>query len=327
MRKGIHMMETLLEVTDLRKYFENKGGLFRKASGSVKAVDGVNFKIYKGEAFGLVGESGSGKTTVGQTILRMNEKTSGKVMFKNIDVHSLDKNSLKKLRPKMQYIFQDPYSSLNPRVRIGDAIGEPLLEHGMADKNNVNEKVEEILSMCGLAPHYIDRYPHEFSGGQRQRIVIARAMALSPDFIVADEPVSSLDVSIQAQIINLFSDLQEQQGISYLFISHDLSVVEHLCSRIAIMYLGTIVELATREELFSNALHPYTKALLSAVPVPDPTLKRNRIILKGDIPSPSNPPSGCKFHTRCPYSKDICSEKVPEFRKIAEGHEVACHLV
>lgn len=320
-------MKALLEVTDLKKHFEIKGGLFGKVTGRVKAVDGVSFKIYKGESFGLVGESGSGKTTVGQAILRMNEKTSGKVLFKNIDIHSLDKKSLKNLRPKMQYIFQDPYSSLNPRIRIGDAIGEALLQHCMAAKNNVDEKVEEILSMCGLSSYYMDRYPHEFSGGQRQRIVIARAMALNPEFIVADEPVSSLDVSIQAQIINLFSDLQEEQGISYLFISHDLSVVEHLCSRIAIMYLGTIVELATRHELFSNALHPYTKALLSAVPVPDPTLKRNRIILKGDIPSPSNPPTGCKFHTRCPYARKICSEEVPEFRKVAEGHEVACHLV
>lgn len=321
------MIETLLEVTDLKKHFKAKGGLFGKVTGNVKAVDGVSFKIYKGEAFGLVGESGSGKTTVGQTILKMNEKTSGTVMFKGVDVHSLDKKELKKLRPKMQYIFQDPYSSLNPRVRIGDAIGEPLLEHGLATKDNVNEKVEEILSMCGLASYYMDRYPHEFSGGQRQRIVVARAVALNPEFIVADEPVSSLDVSIQAQIINLFSDLQEQRGISYLFISHDLSVVEHLCSRIAIMYLGTIVELTTRDELFSNPLHPYTKALLSAVPVPDPTLKRNRIILKGDIPSPSNPPVGCKFHTRCPYTKDICSQKAPEFRKVAEGHGVACHLI
>ncbi|WP_310940474.1 ABC transporter ATP-binding protein [Clostridium sp. SHJSY1] len=321
------MMETLLEVTDLKKHFKTKSGLFGKKTESVKAVDGVNFKIYKGEAFGLVGESGSGKTTIGQTILRMHEKTSGKVIFKDVDIHSLNKKDLKNLRPKIQYIFQDPYSSLNPRIRIGDAIGEPLLEHGMATKDDVNEKVEEILNMCGLGTYYIDRYPHEFSGGQRQRIVIARAMALSPEFIVADEPVSSLDVSIQAQIINLFSDLQEQKGVSYLFISHDLSVVEHLCSRIAIMYLGTIVELATRDELFSNPFHPYTKALLSAIPVPDPTLKRNRIILRGDIPSPSNPPKGCKFHTRCPYVKGICSKKNPEFREVSEGHEVACHLV
>ncbi|MDS0527954.1 ABC transporter ATP-binding protein [Clostridium sp. SHJSY1] len=320
-------METLLEVTDLKKHFKTKSGLFGKKTESVKAVDGVNFKIYKGEAFGLVGESGSGKTTIGQTILRMHEKTSGKVIFKDVDIHSLNKKDLKNLRPKIQYIFQDPYSSLNPRIRIGDAIGEPLLEHGMATKDDVNEKVEEILNMCGLGTYYIDRYPHEFSGGQRQRIVIARAMALSPEFIVADEPVSSLDVSIQAQIINLFSDLQEQKGVSYLFISHDLSVVEHLCSRIAIMYLGTIVELATRDELFSNPFHPYTKALLSAIPVPDPTLKRNRIILRGDIPSPSNPPKGCKFHTRCPYVKGICSKKNPEFREVSEGHEVACHLV
>jgi len=321
------MSQLILEVTDLKKYFPITGGLFGKTTGQVKAVDGVSFRINRGEAFGLVGESGSGKTTVGQTILRMNDKTSGKVMFDNVDIHSLDKKALKNLRPKIQYIFQDPYSSLNPRVRVGDAIGEPLLEHGLTTKKEVNKKVEEIFSMCGLAARYIDRYPHEFSGGQRQRIVIARAIALNPDFVVADEPVSSLDVSIQAQIINLFSDLQEQRGISYLFISHDLSVVEHLCTRIAIMYLGTIVELTTREELFFRPLHPYTRALLSAVPVPDPTLKRNRIILKGDIPSPSNPPSGCRFHTRCPQAKDICSQVIPEFRRVSEGHEVACHLV
>ena len=320
------MSKQLLEVIDLKKYFPIKDGLFGKSVGNVKAVDGVSFTINKGETFGLVGESGSGKTTVGQTILRVNEKTSGKVLFNNVDVHSLSKKQLKELRPKIQYIFQDPYSSLNPRIRIIDAIGEALLEHGLVSKEDMEDKVGEILSTCGLAPHYMYRYPHEFSGGQRQRIVIARAMALNPELVIADEPVSSLDVSIQAQIINLFSDLQEQKQISYLFISHDLSVVEHLCSRIAIMYLGTIVELATRDELFNNPLHPYTKALLSAIPIPDPTLKRKRIILKGDIPSPSNPPSGCRFHTRCPYAKDICSQKVPEFKKSSEGHEVACHF-
>lgn len=320
------MSKQLLEVIDLKKYFPIKGGLFGKSVGNVKAVDGVSFTINKGETFGLVGESGSGKTTVGQTILRVNEKTSGKVLFNNVDVHSLSKKQLKELRPKIQYIFQDPYSSLNPRIRIIDAIGEALLEHGLVSKEDMEDKVGEILSICGLAPHYMYRYPHEFSGGQRQRIVIARAMALNPELVIADEPVSSLDVSIQAQIINLFSDLQEQKQISYLFISHDLSVVEHLCTRIAIMYLGTIVELATRDELFNNPLHPYTKALLSAIPIPDPTLKRKRIILNGDIPSPSNPPSGCRFHTRCPYAKDICSQKIPEFKKSSEGHEVACHF-
>jgi peptide/nickel transport system ATP-binding protein len=257
----------------------------------------------------------------------MNEKTAGKVTYNGIDVHDLSKKELQKLRPKMQYIFQDPYSSLNPRMRIGDAIGEPLLQHGFATQEEVCEKVKAILSLCCLATYHIDRFPHEFSGGQRQRIVIARAMALNPDFIVADEPVSALDVSIQAQIINLFSDLQEQRGLSYLFISHDLSVVEHLCSRIAIMYLGKIVELATRDELFSNPLHPYTNALLSAIPIPDPTLKRSRIILKGDIPSPANPPSGCRFHTRCSHAKDRCRQVIPELHNVGNGHQVACHLV
>ncbi|WP_026882745.1 ABC transporter ATP-binding protein [Clostridium akagii] len=320
------MSEILLEVNNLKKYFPITGGFLGKVVGNVKAVDGVSFSINKGEAFGLVGESGSGKTTIGQTILRMNEKTSGTVKFGGIDIHNLSKKDLKALRPKVQYIFQDPYSSLDPKMRIGDAIGEPLLEHGFATKQNVREKVEEIILLCGMSSNYIDRFPHEFSGGQRQRIVIARAMALNPEFVVADEPVSSLDVSIQAQIINLFSDLRQKKGLSYLFISHDLSVVEHLCNRIAIMYLGVIVELATRDELFSNPQHPYTKALLSAIPVPDPTLKRNRIILKGNIPSPSNPPSGCRFHTRCPYVMDKCSKTVPELKEIAEGHQSACHL-
>lgn len=320
------MNEPLLEVKDLKKYFPISEGKFGKPSRFVKAVDGVTFEIKKGEAFGLVGESGSGKTTIGRTILRMHDKTEGSVTFNGMDIHKLSRKELQKLRPKMQYIFQDPYSSLNPRMRIGDAIGEPLLHHGLVSKEEMREKVKEVLELCGLATYHIDRFPHEFSGGQRQRIVIARAMALNPDFIVADEPVSALDVSIQAQIINLFSDLKEQKNLSYLFISHDLSVVEHLCSRIAIMYLGKIVEIASRDELFNNPKHPYTKALLSAVPIPDPTIKRNRIILKGDIPSPANPPKGCRFHTRCPYATDLCKEVNPELRALGEGHEVACHL-
>jgi len=320
------MNEPLLEVKDLKKYFPISEGKFGKPSRFVKAVDGVTFEIKKGEAFGLVGESGSGKTTIGRTILRMHDKTEGSVTFNGMDIHKLSKKELQKLRPKMQYIFQDPYSSLNPRMRIGDAIGEPLLHHGLVSKEEMREKVKEVLELCGLATYHIDRFPHEFSGGQRQRIVIARAMALNPDFIVADEPVSALDVSIQAQIINLFSDLKEQRELSYLFISHDLSVVEHLCSKIAIMYLGKIVEIASRDELFNNPKHPYTKALLSAVPIPDPTIKRNRIILKGDIPSPANPPKGCRFHTRCPYATDLCKEVNPELRTLGEGHEVACHL-
>lgn len=321
------MSDILLEVSNLKKYFPIKDNLLKTTVGEVKAVNGVSFTIKKGEAFGLVGESGSGKTTVGRTILRMNEKTEGMVKFDGIDVHSLTKKELKKLRPQMQYIFQDPYSSLNPRMRIGDAIAEPLLEHGLATKADVREKVLNLLKICGLSDYHIDRYPHEFSGGQRQRIVIARALALEPKIVIADEPVSALDVSIQAQIINLFSDLKNEKQLSYLFISHDLSVVEHLCTRIAIMYFGNIVEIADRDELFSNPLHPYTKALLSAVPIADPTIKRKRIILTGDVPNPANPPSGCKFHTRCPYATDKCKELEPEFRKISEGHEVACHIV
>ncbi len=322
------MSQALLEVTGLKTYFPITGGLFRQAVGYVKAVDGVSFRIEKGEAFGLVGESGSGKTTIGRTILRLNKKTAGTVKFNGHDIHDLPPKELQKLRPKMQYIFQDPYSSLDPRMRIGDAIGEPLLQHGLAATPlELHQQVEEILQLCGLAPYQMDRFAHEFSGGQRQRIVIARAMALNPEFVVADEPVSALDVSIQAQIINLFSDLQEQKKLSYLFISHDLSVVEHLCSKIAIMYLGVLVELAPREELFTHPLHPYTKALLSAIPVPDPTIRRQRMILNGDIPSPVQPPSGCRFHTRCPQAKDICRQAIPNLRDLGNGHQIACHLV
>lgn len=321
------MSDVLLEVKNLKKYFPIKDNILKTTIGEVKAVNGVSFIINKGEAFGLVGESGSGKTTVGRTILRMNEKTDGMVKFNGVDVHSLNRKELIKLRPQMQYIFQDPYSSLNPRMRIGDAIAEPLLEHGLATKANVREKIIELLKICGLSDYQIDRFPHEFSGGQRQRIVIARALALNPKLIIADEPVSALDVSIQAQIINLFTDLKNEKQLSYLFISHDLSVVEHLCTRIAIMYLGNIVEIADRDELFKNPLHPYTKALLSAVPIPDPKIKRKRIILNGDIPNPAEPPSGCKFHTRCQYATDKCKNVEPEFRKISEGHEVACHIV
>lgn len=321
------MSEPLLEVKNLKTYFPIKGGVFSRTIGHVKAVDGVSFTIDKGEVFGLVGESGSGKTTIGKTILRLVQKTEGEVKFKGQDVHALSKEELRKHRPNMQLVFQDPFSSLNPRMRIGEALGEPMLAHGLATKENVRAKVIEVLELCGLASYHIDRYPHEFSGGQRQRIVIARAMVLDPEFIVADEPVAALDVSIQAQIINLFSELQEKKGLSYLFISHDLSVVEHLCTKIGIMYLGTIVETAPRDELFANPLHPYTKALLSAVPIPDPTVKRERIILEGDIPSPANPPSGCRFHTRCPVATDICKTNVPEFRNVGEDHFVACHHV
>ncbi|OIK14779.1 oligopeptide/dipeptide ABC transporter ATP-binding protein [Bacillus sp. MUM 13] len=321
------MAESLLEVTNLKKYYSSSKGLFNKSALPVKAVDGVSFTIEKGDVFGLVGESGSGKSTIGKTILRLHDKTEGDVKYKGKDVFSLSKKELKSLRVQTQLIFQDPFSSLNPRIRVGDAIGEAMIEHGLATKKDVRAKVLQVMEICGLSPYQIDRYPHEFSGGQRQRIVIARAMALNPEFIVMDEPVAALDVSIQAQIINLFSDLKQKQGLSYLFISHDLSVVEHLCTKIAIMYLGNIVEFGTKEELFSNPLHPYTKALLSAVPVPDPAIKRERIILKGDIPSPVDPPSGCKFRTRCPLAEEICAKEVPQYKDHGNGHFASCHFV
>lgn len=321
------MSDVLVDVKHLKKYFPIRSGTFGRKTGDVKAVDDVSFTIHKGESFGLVGESGSGKSTTGRTLLRLTEKTAGEVTYKGIDIHALPKKELRSIRPQMQFVFQDPYSSLNPRMRIGDAIGEALVDHGMISPRDVRERVQEVLELCGLAHYHIDRYPHEFSGGQRQRIGIARALILNPAFIVADEPVSALDVSIQAQIINLFSDLQEKQELTYLFISHDLSVVEHMCSKIAVMYVGSIVELASRDELFSRPLHPYTQALLSAVPIPDPTLKRDRIVLKGDIPSPANPPSGCKFHTRCPHATELCREVAPVYQDVGGDHFVACHLV
>ncbi|SEM58856.1 peptide/nickel transport system ATP-binding protein [Paenibacillus sp. cl141a] len=321
------MSEALLEVRHLKKYFPITAGLLNRTVGHVKAVDDISLSIRAGETFGLVGESGSGKSTVGRTILRLHEKTSGDILYKGIPFHELPKAEMRKLRPKMQLIFQDPYSSLNPRIRIGDAIGEALLEHGLAEKDEVRNQVLDVLEACGLSAYHYNRFPHEFSGGQRQRIGIARALVLNPDFIIADEPVSALDVSIQAQIINLFQRLQHHRGLTYLFISHDLSVVEHLCNRIGVMYLGSMMEMASRDELFSRPLHPYTQALLSAIPVPVPRLKRERIVLKGDIPSPAHPPAGCKFHTRCPYALAQCKEVVPEFRNVGNDHYVACHLV
>ncbi|MCM3268503.1 ABC transporter ATP-binding protein [Paenibacillus elgii] len=321
------MTDALLKVQELKTYYPIKGGVFGGRVGNVKAVDGVSFTIRRGETFGLVGESGSGKSTIGRTVLRLTEKTSGDVYFKGTDLYGLSRDELRKLRPSMQLVFQDPFSSLNPRMRVGEAIGEALIDHGLASKAEARERVREVLAVCGLLPDHYDRYPHEFSGGQRQRIGIARAIILNPDFVVADEPVSALDVSIQAQIVNLFSDLQERSGVTYLFISHDLSVVEHLCTQIGVLYLGTMVEQAPRDELFARPLHPYTQALLSAVPVPDPTVRRERIVLKGDIPSPANPPSGCKFHTRCPLAQPVCREQVPDYRDVGGGHHVACHLV
>lgn len=318
----------LVIVKNLKKYFPIKGGFLKRTVGHVRAVEDISFTIKKGETLGIVGESGCGKSTTGRTLLRLLEKTDGEVYYKGKEVFSLPKDELIKLRTQMQIVFQDPYSSLNPRLTVAQIVGEALVEHGLAKKGkDANNRVSDIIEKCGLAPYHIRRYPHEFSGGQRQRIGIARALALNPEFIVCDEPVSALDVSIQSQVINLLMDLQEDMGLTYLFISHDLSVVKHISDRIGVMYLGSLVELAPKDELYKQPLHPYTQALLSAIPVPDPTVKRKRIILKGDIPSPANPPSGCRFHTRCPHVMDRCKEEVPEFREVATDHFVACHLV
>lgn len=322
------MSEIILSVRDLKKYFPIKAGVLQKTVGHVKAVDGVSFDIVKGETLGIVGESGCGKSTTGRAIIRLFDKTAGEVYFNGQEVHSLDKKKLRAIRPKMQMIFQDPYSSLNPRMTVGQIVGEALQDHGIiTNKVELRKKVIKTIEECGLASYHIDRYPHEFSGGQRQRIGIARALALDPDFIIADEPVSALDVSIQAQIINLLMDLQKERGFTYLFISHDLSVVEHISTRVGVMYLGSMVELANKKDMYKNPLHPYTQALLSAAPVPDPTAERKRIILTGDIPSPANPPSGCKFHTRCPYAMPICKTDIPEFKDRGNKHFVACHLL
>ncbi len=317
--------EVILKVENLKKYFPIKGGFFKRTIGHVKAVDDISIEIRKGETLGIVGESGCGKSTTGRTILQLLNPTSGNVYFKGQKLNTMKKKDLRNIRTKMQLIFQDPYSSLNPRMTVGQIIGEALIDHKLVKKSKLREKVLEVMEMCGLAEYQIDRFPHEFSGGQRQRIGIARALALNPEFIVADEPVSALDVSIQAQIINLLAKLQKEKGFTYMFISHDLSVVEHICNRVGVMYLGSMMELGDKEDLFSNPLHPYTKALLSAIPIPDPTVKRERIILEGDIPSPANPPKGCKFHTRCPYSSEICEKEIPKYEKMGNNHYVACH--
>jgi len=317
----------LMVVKDLKKYFPVRSGLLQRVTAQVKAVDGVSFTIKSGECLGMVGESGCGKTTIGRAILRLVEPTAGSVVFDGMDIAQVNGRTLKTLRRNMQIIFQDPYSSLDPRVPIGESIGEGLLIHGTKDSCERNMIVVDMLKKVGLEEYHARRYPHEFSGGQRQRIGIARALALHPKFIVCDEPVSALDVSIQSQVLNILRDLQKELGLTYLFIAHNMSVVEHISDRVAVMYLGKMVELTDRAELFHDALHPYTKALMSAIPIPDPKIKRTRIVLKGDVPSPLNPPSGCRFHTRCPMAQlDICATEDPEFREMKPGHWAACHL-
>ncbi|PKN87683.1 MAG: peptide ABC transporter substrate-binding protein [Chloroflexi bacterium HGW-Chloroflexi-8] len=322
--------EILLRVENLVKYFPIKRGIIiQKTVGAVHAVDGVSFNIHKGETLGLVGESGCGKSTTGRTILQLYRPTSGHVFYNDVDLTSIKGEDLRVMRRKMQMIFQDPYASLNPRMTVGEIIGEPLVIHKLADRKQTQERVEHLLELVGLNAKFYNRFPHEFSGGQRQRIGVARALALNPDLIVCDEPISALDVSIQAQVVNLLEDLQKEFNLTYLFIAHDLSMVRHISDRVAVMYLGVIMELTGRTELYNNPLHPYSQALLSAVPIPDPVVeeKRRRTILKGDVPSPVNPPSGCRFRTRCPIAVDICAQSKPEFREINPGHFVACHLV
>nr|WP_290665915.1 ABC transporter ATP-binding protein [Ardenticatena sp.] len=322
--------DVLLDVQGLKMYFPiTEGILIQHHIGDVKAVDDISFTVRRGETLGLVGESGCGKSTTGRAVLQLYRPTAGHVYFDGVDLTTLKGEELRRMRRRMQMIFQDPYASLNPRMTVGDIVGEPLEVHGIAKGKEKLDRVAELLEVVGLNPYFVTRYPHEFSGGQRQRIGIARALAVNPEFIVCDEPISALDVSIQAQVINLLEDLQAQFGLTYLFIAHDLSVVRHISDRVAVMYLGKIVELADRNELYENPLHPYTQALLSAVPIPDPEIEaqRQRIILKGDVPSPVNPPSGCRFHTRCPVVIDVCKEVEPEFKDAGGGHYVACHLV
>lgn len=311
------MEDNILEVRELKKYYP----------GPVKAVDGVSFSIRRGTTMGLVGESGCGKTTTGRMILRLGgEKTGGQVIFNGQDVYALSKRQLRSLRPKMQIIFQDPFSSLSPRLPVGEIIAEAVREHKLVPKKELSSYIDNVMERCGLQSFHKNRYPHEFSGGQRQRIGIARALALKPEFIVCDEPVSALDVSVQAQIVNLLKDLQRQDGLTYLFISHDLSVVEHICDTVGVMYLGNLVEYAPTDKLFDNPLHPYTRALFSAIPVPDPDYPVRRQVLEGSIPSPADPPSGCKFHPRCPHAMDVCKTQFPVWREVEPGHFCACHL-
>lgn len=321
---------TLIKIQKLQVYFPVKQGIiFQKKVGSVQAVDNVSFEIKRGETLSLVGESGCGKSTMGRAILQLERPTSGSIYFEDINLTQLEGEALRAMRRRMQMIFQDPYASLNPRMTVGKIIAEPLIVHDLLSQNQRNDRIQELLELVGLNPKFINRYPHEFSGGQRQRIGIARALAVNPDLIICDEPIASLDVSIQAQVINLLQSLQQKLNLTYLFIAHDLSVVRHISDRVAVMYLGKIVEITDRISLYENPLHPYTQALLSAVPIPDPELeeKRERIILKGDIPSPMNPPKGCRFHTRCPFVFDRCRQESPEFRDVDQGHYVACHLI
>lgn len=318
--------EVLLEVRDLKKHFPITGGLLSRTIGYVHAVDGVSFDVKKGETLGLVGESGCGKTTTGRAVLRLIEPTSGSVKFQGQDILKLNKRELRKLRREMQIIFQDPFGSLNPRMSVGEIIEEPLVIHQVGTRKEREQKVRTLLETVGLASYHIRRYPHEFSGGQRQRIGIARALALNPKLIVADEPVSALDVSIQSQILNLLEELQNEFGLTYLFIAHGLNVIRHISDRVGVMYLGVMVEISESKELYRKPLHPYTEALFSAIPIPNPAMKRERIILAGDVPSPVNPPSGCRFHTRCPIAQDVCKEQVPLLHDAGGGHLVACHF-
>jgi oligopeptide transport system ATP-binding protein len=319
----------LVRVDNLKMHFPIRRGVLQRQVGAVKAVDGVTFEVRKGETLGLVGESGCGKSTTGRVILQLYKPTSGRVFFEGEDLTGLRGEDLRRMRRRMQMIFQDPYASLNPRMTVAEIVGEPLEVHGIAGGKERDDQVQHLLAVVGLNPQYSRRYPHEFSGGQRQRIGIARALALSPSFIVCDEPISALDVSIQAQVVNLLDDLQKEMGLTYLFIAHDLSMVRHIADRVAVMYLGRLMEQADREELYHNPLHPYTQALFSAVPVPDPYVedRRQRIILTGDPPSPANPPPGCPFNTRCPLAIDLCRQQVPEWRQVSPGHWVACHRV
>lgn len=325
-RRRLQMTEPLLKVQGLKKYFPIRSGIFGKVSGQVKAVDDVSFYVNEGETLGIVGESGCGKSTTGRMLMRLLDPTEGSIEFQGQNLAKLSPAEMRKARRDIQMVFQDPYASLNPRHSIGQILEEPLIVHGIGDSKERKKRVSELLKIVGLSDYHAKRYPHQFSGGQRQRVGIARALMTNPKLIIADEPVSALDVSIQAQVLNLMQDLQKELKLTYIFIAHDLGVVRHISDRVGVMYLGKMVELSESEELYTNPLHPYTKGLLSAVPVPDPDFKREQILIEGDIPSPSNPPTGCAFHTRCPFKTDICSKVVPQLTEVEKGHSVACHL-